>query len=145
MRAERFDIEMHQVAGTRPFVATTGAGGVSRASRLSPARTKTAATVERGTWSWTRDRPGGAPLVARGDDARRHRPASSGAAADAGVEGRSSQRRRARPSGAGPATCTVLRTLMPAAAAAVGGRPLLPAESGRRSRRAYGGVVFALR
>ena len=50
---ERFDIEMHQVARSRPFVAHDRRRRVSRARRLSPARARIAATVERGTCSCT--------------------------------------------------------------------------------------------
>jgi hypothetical protein len=50
---ERFHIEMDQVAGLRPLISGNGRRGraVSRAKRLSPARTRIAATVDRGTWS----------------------------------------------------------------------------------------------
>ena len=50
---ERFDIEVHQVARMRPFVAGDGIGRRETRQAISPARAKTAATVERGTWSWT--------------------------------------------------------------------------------------------
>jgi hypothetical protein len=51
--SERFDVEMHQIAGVGHSYRVTGGVGVRRASRFRPARTRIAATVDRGTWSWT--------------------------------------------------------------------------------------------
>ena len=82
---ERFDVEMHQVAGMRPFVADDRRRRREPREPIQPGPRQDGGDGRARHLELDGDRPGGAPLIAGRDDAAR---------SSAGVSARLTMRRR---------------------------------------------------
>ena len=102
---ERFDIEMHEVARMRPFVAAgRGRRGEPR-QPIEPRPRQYGRDRRPGHLELDGDGPGGPPLIARGEDAGRQRRARCAAAAAVAWR-RGPRGPPVRRSGTAPAICT---------------------------------------